>query len=545
MAKNFRNNVWFLALASGFLLGLAYPVWPFDLGFLVWVGFVPLLWSLVKAKSGRTGFWLGFSAGFVFFLLALRWLASLHPLNVVGIESGPVSLIIVLLLYLISSAVMAVFWGLFGFAFVRFFSTRKLPSVWLAAGTAGLFVILEYGRAFGFGLFWLGPGSLLGAHWTIGNLAYALSTSPLALKFASYLGIYGLTLAIVFFNGLLVSVSQKTLGRVSRLALSALAVFLIISTAWGEKLDFWAGGESGPEINFAIIQTKTPSTDFLTPSKKLIHFKEQLESLNRLAQEKPETDIVVFPEASEFLTDLSVFLGGQQVQNYFDKLFAKPVLLISGSRFVDRTGGAGRATSRVFYLDSKNGLLGFYDKRLLTPAGEFLPYSIQLTTKLISSPTASEFERLRGLDAGGEQSAGFNFGRRFKAAAAVCSELLSPTLFARNSAESGIVAGLTSNSFFHGSRALVGQTKAVARLRAAENQKPILLAANLGLSYALDRRGSLIKTTANQENQILTGEIVSQSGRSWYNKLGDWPIFLVSFWAFGIIKKFRKSVVKT
>ena len=68
---------------SGFLLALAYPGWGFNLGFLVWIGFIPLFYALANQSRSRS-FFTGFVAGLFYFLIVFRWLWSIYPLDTAG-----------------------------------------------------------------------------------------------------------------------------------------------------------------------------------------------------------------------------------------------------------------------------------------------------------------------------------------------------------------------------------------------------------------------------------------------------------------------------
>ena len=86
-----------------------------------------------------------------------------------------------------------------------------------------------------------------------------------------------------------------------------------------------------------------------------------------------------------------------------------------------------------------------------------------------------------------------------------------------------------SYGIFRGSVILAKQNLANARFRAAENQKPLLAASNMGFSYAINSKGDVGFITQDQGAQILTGSIAIGNAKTWYNKVGDWPIILAGF----------------
>lgn len=524
MEKNYK----YLALAgsSGLLTALSYPGWPIDLGFLAWLGLVPLLYSLVKNPGRRNSFWLSFLAGAVFFLITFRWFWSFYPLDTLGINSGLVSFAIIFVLYAVSALVLAAFWGMFGLAicYLKEAGAKRSFVFWTLAG-ASIFVLLEYARAYGFGLLWLGSGTLVGPHWTFGSLAYSLVNNHLVLKLSSCVGIYGITFLVVLANFLILKLIEvwpdkkmvRFIGIVIALFLLTLGVNRIYKTPGNNS------AENG--IRFTIIQTSRHTRVAPDSKETLENFKEQLALLNKAAKEHPENQIIVFPEASDFFKDLSRFLSGVQAQVYFTNLFREPHLLISGARVVDKNEVA---YSRVFSLDTKNDIAGYYDKRLLTPGGEFLPYPVRLITNLISKNKVSQFGSFRELQVGRKETSTLNFHGQFSAAPIICSEFISPQLSSSITRGSNVIVGMASYGIFHGKPTFIRQNLALARFRAVENQKPIVMAANMGYSYALDSRGSVFLMAQDEKPQILTGTVVPGHGKSWYNKVGNLPTLLAS-----------------
>ena len=527
MAQNYRNFNG-QAILSGLLLALAYPSWGFNLGFLIWIGLVPIFYL-----KDKIDFKVGLMAGLVYFGIVYRWIWAFSPLNTLGIDNQLLSFSIIFLFYLISVAAMAFFWGLFGFLFKKY-SGGKLKIDFLLA--PALLVLAEFGQAYGFGLLWLGSGSLMGSHWTMGNLAYTLHNNSFFLKLASNIGIYGLVFIIAIVNYLFAR--AIILKNRKYIYTSSLLFIFIISS------DFFTIKNSDQEskkINYAVIQTNIPTRISYTPKEKLANFQEQLNLLNRVAKEYPETDLIVFPETSDFFKDLSFFLKGSQVKNYFTNLFNNSRLILSGTRTIKSDG---KAYSRIFALDTKKDIIGYYDKQLLTPAGEFLPYPIKFIANAFLKNKVSQFGEYRELAIGKNEAPAIKFNDRFSLSPLVCSEVLSPSLTRESTLNSDIIVGMTSMGIFHGSNTPIRELLAISQFRAAENQKPLIMSANMGLSYAIDNLGNINQITKNQNSQILTGDIVLSSQRSWYNRLGDWPIFLVSGFVIGINIYWKKYVSK-
>lgn len=513
------------------------------MGWLAWFGLVPLLWSLTHIASDRNqkryGFLLGFVAGSIYFLITFRWFWSLYPLDTFGIHSKILSFALVLLIYLVSSVGMAVFWGIFGLVIGKSKSNQSLITNYQLLTPPALFALLEYAQSWGFGFLWAGSGSLFGPHWTMGNLAYALVSNSLALKLTSFVGIYGVTFLIVFLNYLIFTILISKLRPTKMPIVMGIFVgILLFAITFGPKLLTFSAvtnENTNPpslkatkgqrKINFAIIQTAQQTKLSPSPQESLAGFKKQLELLNRVARKYPESQLIVFPEASDFFKNISLLLTPAQIQNYFTGLFKKPSLIISGSRIIEPTG---LVYSRVFSLDTQNDILGFYDKRLLMPGGEFLPYPIRAITNLFSKFTVSQFGKLRELNVGKKVVSTLSFRDKFNIAPLICSELVSPNITRQTTQNADVIVSMASYGIFHGNRTIADQILAITRFRAAENGKSIIIAVNVGRSYVIDNRGDVVFLAQNNNPQILTGRVDVAQQKSWYNKFGDFPIILAS-----------------
>ncbi|MBI2063825.1 MAG: apolipoprotein N-acyltransferase [Candidatus Yanofskybacteria bacterium] len=536
------HKYFLIAGLSGLLLALSYPGWDFDLGFLAWFGLIPFFWSFSRVVSEHDRarklhvFFIGFAAGLVYFLIIFRWFWSIYPLDTLGIESRLVSFIGVLLIYLISSTGMALFWGLFGLVTGNWLLATGKSKPYRLLTIPALFVLLEYARSWGFGFLWAGSSSLFGPHWTLGNLAYSLANNSLALKLTSLVGIYGVMFVIVLINCLafiILKNGSQTFSTSPRITLGikmTLVVLMLVTLNFlGPKLikpqTIEQGGGNAKKINFAVIQTTQPTKSIYTSKEILSGLEEQLKLLARVAKESPESQLIVFPETSELLKNISLFMTSAQAKEYFNNLFEEPKLIIAGGRVFDANG---RAYSRVFDLDTQNDIINYYDKQLLTPGGEFLPYPIKLIAWLFSKTTTTEYDSLREFNVGAKDVSTVNFREQFKAAPMICSELLSPGLTKQTSQNSDVLISMASYGIFHGNPVIARQMLAATRFRAAETAKPVITSANMGLSYMIDSQGNIAYLAQNQTPQILTGSVVLDPRETWYNKVGDLPIILVS-----------------
>src|SRR3989338_1328289 len=89
-------------VASG--LGLAFSLPFFNLGWLVWLGLVPLLLSLASLKNFSSSFRTGYLAGFIYFGFTFLWFWDAYPLRALGIENHLWALALIAFTWLATSA---------------------------------------------------------------------------------------------------------------------------------------------------------------------------------------------------------------------------------------------------------------------------------------------------------------------------------------------------------------------------------------------------------------------------------------------------------
>ena len=87
---------------------------------------------------------------------------------------------------------------------------------------------------------------------------------------------------------------------------------------------------------------------------------------------------------------------------------------------------------------------------------------------------------------------------------------------------------------FDGNQQIERQLLSMAGFRAAENRKYLIISSNFGRSYVINPLGNIVSSTDSSGYKILTADIVPNKQRTWYNKLGDWPILLLSLVIFGL-----------
>lgn len=541
-----KYKYFLLPILSGLLLALSNP--PFPAGewgrFLIWIALVPLLIFLGRKElTKKYIFFGGFLAGLIFFGSALSWFWGAYPLDWAGIENKLIGFPLTFFIWFLSASELALFVGLFSFVLRQFLKPAGLQSINRNPQSTirnpqstiynlkflflipSLWILFEYLRAWGFGLFWLGPESLLGPHWTFGNLAYSLAESAPLLQLASVGGIYGLSFLAVLFNAaLFLSVRAADFGKIKNYwpIGSAILLLLILNiTGW---LILKNKDVAGKETKVALLQTKIPSTFQPTFQRQMEILTQQSALLAEVVKNWKDSEIIVFPEGA----NLVGVLGEERSKIFFNEIFeGQQKLIIDSGPMIDENGKLSIAT---FYFDAQNGVMAQDEKQFLIPLGEYLPYWFKIAATVAGEGEwTRRFEERRGFRKGPENQvfAWQNGSREQKFASLLCSGFLSPNMNRRaagKGAEALVVSG--SESIFRGSDALVKQKIAMAKFRAVENNRFYLQATNYDRAFIIDSKGEIKKIAPDLEPTILVDNIVLISEKTWYNKLGDWVLIL-------------------
>lgn len=496
--KVLRFKIWLLPILSGILLILSYP--PFNLPTLSFFSLVPLLFFLnSKNTSLKKSFLAGLITGFIFFAgNVMLWAFDTFPLGWLGIENNFLGFFLLLLLWLLVNIFLATFVGLFSLSYFflkrqNFWDFLLIPSLW---------VIFEYLRTWSLGIFFLGRESLLGPHWTLGNLAYSLAKNPAMLNFSAIGGIYLVSFLAVLTNALLFSFLEKPNQKL------IIFFFLLIFLSYFWPLDHHS--MKGKTFQIALLQTKFPPSLEQTPAISWANFQVQQELMAEAFKINPDFDVLVLPENVPFV--------------FPSPVKTKDFLIIDSERSI----------ARFYHL--KKGTLDQYQKILLVPIGDYLPYFIRWPGGLINRQWLEKIESKRTRQKG-QQIKVLSDQEFFQAGVLFCSEVFSPGLhrqFVQKGAQ--ILFNLGSLGFARGSKFLDDQIQAMLQFRAAENSRYLARTTNFGRSYIIGPKGEIVAQTATLDSQILLAEVELFSQKTFYTRFGDWILILAGFLILTMLK---------
>ena len=477
-------------LMSGFSgLLLVFTFAPYDVYGLAWVALAPFFLS-IEGLPLKAAFKAGFAMGLVYFFGTTYWIyRSMHDFG--GISLVP-SLLIV--------AALAAYMGLYTAVFAALYSARirhtRLPALLVAPV---LWVTLEYIRSYLF----------TGFPWA--TLGYSQWNFPAVIQIADVTGVYGVSFLIVSVNAAfadffllrrrtrrmpLYPVSYTAAGYVCLAGLVA-ATFLYgnyrldearpgrplkVSIAQGdiEQSEKW--DRRYQDQVFRIYRNLTAGAAIQTPN--LIVWPE---SALPFAFDEQDPRVKAL-EQTENTMRIPLLIGA--VRQKTDGRYSNSAVLIDGGR--------------PAYI---------YDKIHLVPFGEYVPLKRVLFFVNKLSDAIGDFS-------GGDEYLEGGIGKdRF--ATLICYEMAFPGLVRKFFINGGDFMVTITNDAWFGRSTGPYQNWSMSALRAVENRKPVIRAANSGISGFFTSTGLVIKRTSLFERRTITATVMTDPTVTFYTRYGD------------------------
>ena len=503
------------ALASGLMVALSFP--RADLSYLAWLAFVPLLISL-HGRDSRGAFAQGYVFGLAYFFPTLYWIYN--SISVYGGVALSTSFAIVFLLCLY----LALYPAIFAVLFTAFLKKTKLPATLIAPL---VWVVLEFARSY----------ALTGFPWA--SIGYSQYTFLPMIQFADITGIYGISFLVVAVNGALADlfllkrrVKDMPLFPISYTIAAIALLVLALASAWGYGEWRLAQHRDGKPVRVSVVQGNIEQDHKWNPAYQ----QTVLDTYRRLSTEAASSSpqLIVWPETAV------PFLYGYDKENTDSLIKFQQSLnayLLFGAILVKETTPEKTLLSNgAIMLDKSGRAIYKYDKIHLVPFGEYVPLRRVLffVDKLVVGI---------GDYVPGESyvKAGTEFG---DFATLICYEIIFPGLVRKFYTKGGDMMVTITNDAWFGTTAGPYQHFAMAVFRAIENRKPLVRAANTGISGFVDSNGRILATTPLFTPLVLSRTVRTDRTMTFYTKYGDLFSFfcIVLFIILSInVKIWRKS----
>ena len=271
---------------------------------------------------------------------------------------------------------------------------------------------------------------------------------------------------------------------------------------------------TGPTLDVALVQGDIPQD--MKWNREAVLF--ILQRYFAMTSPLLGTPLVVWPEAALPLP--ADDLWGSWLEPLDERARQEGTTLLLGA--LKKTPSGPGSDTRAQYGNALLALgrdRGIYLKRHLVPFGEYFPLPAwgKAFLKLLSLP----YEDLQAGPLG--QAPLVVHGQRV--GASICYEdafgaerrLDEPSAFLVN----------VSNDAWFGDSIAPHQHLEIGRMRALELNRPMLRAANTGITAIIDHHGRVVRTIPQFTPGVLQGSIQGRSGETPYSRFGDGPVLVL------------------
>ncbi len=363
---------------------------------------------------------------------------------------------------------------------------------------------------------------LTGFPWVL--LGYSQARVLPVAQFASVFGVYGVSALVVLVNaGIAVvglhaqsparaglSVLDVHVGSAFRRALplaGSIAIVAAIAVWGGVRVSRSALTREGDPIRIGLIQGNVDQAEKWNPAKASAIFNTYVQMTERAIAEGAQ--FVLWPEASiPFLFEEDRAGAGRLTEI---ARRAHVSLLVGSDQLA--AGPTPKLYNSAFLIASDGATAGVYRKMHLVPFGEYVPlkkllFFAERLVVAVSDFSPGETAVILSVDG-------------HKINTAICYEIVYPDLVRRFVAGgSQLVTTITNDAWF-GPTSAPYQHFEQAAMRAIENGRYMVRAANTGISGVVDPYGRVVSRSQIFEPAVLVAEARFLQAPTFYTRHGD------------------------
>jgi apolipoprotein N-acyltransferase len=522
-----------------------------NLYFLSWVAMAPLLYGLLLGRGGEgemfdsegrslrpftlwQGFLMAWLSGIVWYLGTCYWIYPV--MNGYGNLPAPVAALITAGYCLI----MAMHHGVFGLLVVLMARRSAVGNRRPLLLAPVFWVAIELFRDRVVGVPW---NPLGGAQ--VDNIPFA--------RIAQTTGVYGLSFAIMLVNCAFVAALLLRGQRRKNLLISAVAAAIALQIGVLAKPAPFAATHQA-----VLVQENVP---LLEPAEWTPrYFDQTIGDLTRLSVEAARTGrsaenrssnngapgnhssddhgsensssenrssespgLIIWPESPA-----PFFIADPRLQQWLVAMAqdTNSSLVVGSLGEAQDTSGKRQLLNSALVMDPHGNIMGRYDKIHLVPFGEYIPFQNLLFFANKLTREVGDFGR-------GTERKVFELGGTH-AGIFICYESVFPDEVREFTANGAQVLINISDDLWYGETGAPAQHLQMARMRAVENHRWILLATNNGTTAAVDPFGRVVKQAPRNVRAALVVPYAPQNESTFYSRYGDvfaWVCVIISLLA--------------
>ena len=486
------------AAASGVLLALSFPKYGHPA--FAWIALTPLLVALagrsrVASRPSftlRRAFMLGLVTGVVYFIGTLYWITQVMAVYG-GLQQWVAVLVNAALI-----AYLALFPAVFGVVMRRIVIAHGRPAL-MAAPL--VWAATELGRTYIF----------TGFPWVL--VGYSQTTVLPIAQFASLFGVYGVSMLVVTVSAAFAVAAFP--GRTSKevpyacFGPAALALTIVIGVAvWGSRRVAIAGlTREGEPIRVGLIQGNVAQDEKHDRVHASAIFANYLAMSRRALAEGAE--FILWPESS------TPFLFGEDAATEQIRALARQakVPMLIGSDQFEREAGGFKYYNAAFLVQADGTSGAAYRKMHLVPFGEYVPLKRVLFFAAPLVEAVSDFTA-------GADAVLLPVGTH-TISTSICYEVVYPALVRRFVTSGSEMLTTITNDAWFGPTSAPYQHFEQASMRAIEEGRYMVRAANTGISGIVDPYGRVLERTDIYQAAVVVGEARFLRSSTFYARHGD------------------------
>ncbi len=514
--------IWILLMAGGILTALTQmSQWLSPLAFLSMIPAVIALCRATEAKMGYGKVYLmGLAFALPYFLTVFHWFFYLYPLAFLDVSAG-YALLIVITCWMGLSLLQGTSFACFGIFFRQCSAHPRLMPLLFAA----VWTVSEWLQTFT----WAGvPWARLALSQT-GSLAMIQSANLFGSLFVGFLialvnGYLGYALyRLLKWDSLRITGFDRPRWKPILLPAAGLALAIVVGNLSYGTLAILVErkGEGERELSVGLVQGNIASGDKWDASAE-----DPLDLHLRLSEEavrQGASDIILWaetvityplerhPYAMDRISDFAV--------EHDVHLFVGTFAIVDGKNY----------NAVVCFFPDGSMEERPYGKQHLVPFGEYLPMEWLISAVL---PQLTQLNMYSMPLSPGEETAILstpfgNIGRL------VCFDSIYEPLALESTADGAEILLLSTNDSWYLDSPAVYQHNAHAQLRAVENGRSILRAANTGISSLITHTGEVTDSLPPLVEGVVVGTATTSSHRTLYSYIGNlWVYLCLGFMAF-------------
>ena len=481
-------------LATAYLVFISYPQRSYSA--VAWVAWIPFIIGLFQIRRPWVAFSYGWLTGFLFHLGLFYWIyyTCLH--------GGDLSVGLSVAAWMGLSALLSLQTACWAAGSFYLTKTGWLFPLCCACGFVTLEWVHQTIAYYGLGFPWLMWG-------------YSQWNAPEFLQIASFTGVYGVSFLLVFISACLGWALVS--GRLKNIVMSVLFCAII----WGGIYQWGKNrlaaikpiSSRAAVLQVAVVQPNIDQYKKWDPA-----FEQEIaDTISYFGQEiqTAPTDVVIWPE-SVTPGELTEEPYQQQMQTIAEKTQAFQVIGSSVTQENKQYVGAYLLAPNQIYFQ-------MYRKQKLVPFGEYIPLE-NLVRRLF--PQVTILGQL-GMFSSGPSVQPLLSLNDVLLGSTICYEAIFPQVWRRQAKQGAqLFANLTNDAWFFDTDAPY-QHLAANVLRAVETGRPVLRAANTGISAIIDEKGNIEQKSGLFESELLRAAVTAEvSAPTFYATYGDWLAWL-------------------